>query len=369
MDDTFAKIRRRPEGNLRWLRNIIIFLLTVFILWTLIPPLKGIIVMFVLGMLLAYLLEPMVYHLENRGLKRLYSIIILYILIGILLYFVGYFLFGPIKAEIGALIDTVRGGKLYALTDSIKDFITRNFPFIQTEQIDATLRDSLARIQNEVLGIMQRTLTYIQGVFSLITQIFIIPLIAFFLLKDGPKLKREIISMIPNRFFEMSLHLSHKLDQQVGKYIRGQLLDTMILAILYSFSFYLMGIPYYIVLGIISGIANIIPYVGPIFAILPPIIVLVVESTSVTLVPVLVLVFIIIQLIEVIFIQPTVIAKSVDIHPLILIFSVLAGGQLFGIVGMLFAVLLAGIVKVTIIEVVWCYRNYSMGRHQNYSPM
>ena len=233
---------------------------------------------------------------------------------------------------------------------------------MQEEQIDATLRDSLARFQNEVLGIAQRLLSYIQGIFSLVTQILIIPLIAFFLLKDGPRLKREIISLLPNRFFEISLHLAYKLDLQIGRYIRGQLLDTFILAILYSIGFSLLGIPYSIVLGAFSGVANIIPYVGPVFAAIPPLVVLIIESESFALVPLTIALFVVIQLFEVIFIQPTVVAKSVDIHPLILIFSVLAGGQILGIIGMLFAVLLAGIIKVIIIEVAWCFRNYRFGR-------
>jgi len=357
------KIRRTSEGvSLRWLRNIIILIITGFLLWKILPPLKGIIIMFVLALLFAYLLEPLVYHLENRGLKRTYSIIILYCCIAFILYIAGYFLFNPVKTEIGDLIQTIRSGKIYAITDRIKEFITVNFPFIHSEQIDATLQESFTTFQNEVLGIAQRLLSYIQGVFSLVTQIFIIPLIAFFILKDGPRLKRDVISLIPNSFFEMSLHLLYKLDQQIGRYIRGQVLDTLILAILYSIGFYALGVPFYIVMGAFSGIANIIPYVGPVFAAIPPILVLVIETESLALVPVTIALFVVIQLFEVVFIQPTVVAKSVDIHPLILIFSVLAGGQILGIIGMLFAVLLAGIIKVIIVEFAWCYKNYRFSR-------
>jgi len=361
-----AQYEHIPESSertsLHWLRNFLLLIIIGFTLWKILPVLMGIIIMFIVALLFAYLLEPLVSNLENRGLPRSISIILLLVAIGIALYICGYFLFDPIKIEIIELINTIRGGKIYATMDKIKSFIVSNFPSVQEEQIDQALRDSLIAFQNEVLNIAQRILSLIQEAFSLITQIIIVPLIAFFILKDGPKLKRDLIGLIPNKYFEMSLHMIYQTDQQIGKYIRGQLLDTMILSILYSLGFSLLGIPYYIVLGAFSAIANIIPYVGPIFSAIPPIIVLIIETNSFSQIPLLILLFVIIQIIEIIIIQPMVVAKSVNLHPLIVIFSVLAGGQMLGIIGMLFAVLLAGVIKVIILEIAWGYRNYHLGR-------
>ncbi len=84
----------------------------------------------------------------------------------------------------------------------------------------------------------------------------------------------------------------------------------------------------------------------------------IVESGSFEALPIIILLFVVIQIIDVILIQPTVVVKSVDLHPLIVIFAVFAGGTFLGVIGMLFAVLLAGITKVIIIEITWCYRNY-----------
>ncbi|MFC1557681.1 AI-2E family transporter [candidate division KSB1 bacterium] len=352
-----------PENSLlHWMRNILILIVIGFIFWKILPPLKGIIIMFTLAMLFAYLLEPLVNDLENRGIPRIYSIFILYIAIGCLFYAAGYFLYNPLKAEIGDFVKTVREGKLLTLTDRIKAFVLTNFSFVQEDQLDQILQESINNFRNEIITIAQRTLSFIQSAFSLFTQIFIIPLIAFFILKDGPRIKKELISFMPNRFFEMSLHLLYKTDGQIGKYIRGQLLDTFILAVLYSIGFSYLGIPYAIVLGAFSGVANIIPYVGPIFAAIPPILVTIIESESFNMVPITIVLFVVVQIIEVVLIQPTVVAKSVDIHPLILIFAVLAGGQILGVAGMLFAVLLTGVIKVIIMEITWSYRNYKIDR-------
>lgn len=353
--------------SLRWLRNLIILLIAGFLLFKILPPLKGIIIMFVLAMLIAYLLDPIVSIMENNGYPRLESIIFLFVLIGFLLFLSGIFLFEPIKTEIGGLIKFLQKSNMESIEQNLRKFITANFPLFQ-DQVDDIINAFLTTFSDEALNIAQKTLSFIQGIFSLITQILIIPLIAFFLLKDGPSLKKEIFKLIPNKFFEMSLHMHQKADQQIGRYIRGQLIDSFLLAVLYAIGFNYLGIKFFIILSIFSGVANIIPYVGPVIAAIPPIIVSVLTAQSFDFVPQIILLFVVIQIIDVVIFQPTVVAKSVQLHPLIIIFSVLAGGQLLGIVGMLFAVLLAGIIKVVIVETAWSYRNYHLEkRYTRYS--
>jgi len=218
------------RGASRWLRNVILLILAGFLLWVILPPLKGIIILFVVALLFAYLLEPLVSILENLGLPRWYSILFIYIEIGIILYIAGSLLFDPVKNEIGELIKTVHNGKINTITEKIKVYLFTNFPsLIQEGQLTDTIRGTLTRFQGEMLKIAQHLLLYIQSAFSLILQILIVPLIAFFLLKDGPKLKKDITRLIPNRFFEMSLHMLYKTDRQIGRYIRGQILDSLTL--------------------------------------------------------------------------------------------------------------------------------------------
>ncbi|MCP4724486.1 MAG: AI-2E family transporter [bacterium] len=363
MSDIERKIMFREEQSaIRWFKTFVIIAVAGFLLYKIIPPLKGIILLFLLGLIFAYLLDPLVSALENRGLPRVYSIITLFIAIGFVLYLAGNNLFPVIKNEIADLIKSVESEKINTLAEQIRLYLLDNFPFIEEEQINSSIQEFLSGFQNIVVNISRRSLSFLQGILSLITQIVIIPLIVFFVLKDGARLKRSMVSIVPNKYFEMFLHLFYKIDQQIGSYLRGQILDNAILAVFYSIGFYYLGIPFYIVFGVFSGMANIIPYIGPIIGSSIPIIVAIIETGSLLIVPQIIVLFVIVQIIDNTFIQPTVVAKSVDLHPLIIIFAVLTGGTLMGVIGMLFSVLAVGIIKVVIVEISWSYKNYGLGR-------
>jgi len=353
---------RRQDSSTKWFRNLTIFMLTGFVLWKTIPPLFGVLTLFMIALIFSYLLEPVVSALENRGLPRIFSIITLFIFISFLLYFAGYFLFIPLKAEMTDLINRVQGENINKVAGQVKSFIITNFPFIQSAQIDNSINDLLSVFQNAVLSLSRSSLTFLQGILSVLTQIIIIPLIAFFILKDGPMLKKKFLDLVPNKYFEMLLHLFYKTDKQIGSFIRGQIVDNMILAVFYSIGYYFMDIPFFIIFGAFSGLANVIPYVGPVLGALPPVIVTIMEFGDFSMIPAIILLFVIVQILENGVVQPTVVAKSVNLHPLIIIFSVLTGGQLLGVIGMLFSVLLAGIIKVLIVEISWSYKNYDFGK-------
>ena len=354
----------------RWLRVLLtVLLVTVIVsliglvLYVVLSPLKVIILLFVIAALCAYLLEPIVAYMENRGLPRVYSILLLYIIIFFLMYQAGDKLLPPLIGQITDLPQIIDQEKINAVKDQVKTFIESNFPIIPKEQIDLSFEELRIWFQDLVSKASTKLLDIIyfaQGILSLLIQIIMIPLIAFFLLKDGPTLKRAVVNMIPNKFFEMSLHLLYKTDQQIGRYLRGQILDNFILAVLYSICFYFMDIPYFIIFGAFSGIANVVPYIGPLIGIIPPLIVSIMGKGSLEVIPWIILIFIVIQIIDITLVQPTVVAKSVDLHPLIVIFAVLTGGILLGVIGMLFAVLLAGVIKVIITEIAWSIRNYHL---------
>ncbi|NOZ56314.1 MAG: AI-2E family transporter, partial [Calditrichaeota bacterium] len=181
--------------------------------------------------------------------------------------------------------------------------------------------------------------------------VFVVAFITFFLLKDGNRMKKAIISQVPNRHFELALSLSYRISQQVSRYVRGQFVVAMIVGLLSIFALYLLHIRYYIFIGALAGLANMIPYFGPIVGAVPAIVVALIDTGSIQPVIGIAVAFATIQLIDNVLISPTVVSKSVDLHPLVVAVVVLAGGTLGGLAGMLFAVPIAGSVKVTIEEV------------------
>lgn len=185
------------------------------------------------------------------------------------------------------------------------------------------------------------------GVFSGLTFVVLVPFISFFFLKEGHRITRNLIELVPNAYFELCLNLLHQINGQIGGYIRGQLLATSVVASLSITGLYIIGLEYYWGIGLLAGFANMIPFLGPLIGIISASIVALATVGEMGLVGKVVVVFLIVQVADNILVQPAVLAKSVEMHPLVVLFVVMVGSQLMGIVGMLIAVPLTGILKVS----------------------
>jgi predicted PurR-regulated permease PerM len=169
----------------------------------------------------------------------------------------------------------------------------------------------------------------------------------FFLLKDGRTFKKDIIKIVPNKYFETVLCLLYETNKQVGNYVRGQIIDCAIVAILSIIGLSLIGLKYAIIIGIVCGITNIIPYLGPILGMIPGIFVSLIEHHDPIMAVKVAVVLIAVQLVDNAVVSPIAVGKSVDLHPIAVIASVTVGGALLGIWGMLFAVPIYCALKVT----------------------
>jgi len=219
-----------------------------------------------------------------------------------------------------------------------------------------------SRVQKAATDVLKETPALLGGVLSGITFLVIVPLVLFFLLAEGRSIKRGLIEVIPNQYFEMVLNLLDRIDQQLGGYIRGMVMSVMIVSMLSMLGLRIIGLNDYLVVGTIAGVANIIPYLGPLIGILAGTIAAVLQYSTLgwaTILPV-VIVFLTVQLMDNVFVQPVVVARSVNLHPLIVIFVVLVGSQMFGAVGMLLAVPLTAVLKVSIQTVYESLRSYSL---------
>ena len=158
------------------------------------------------------------------------------------------------------------------------------------------------------------------------------------------------------------MNLLHQINGQIGGYIRGQILATSVVAILAVSGLSVIGLQYAFPVGLLAGFANMIPFLGPLIGIISASIVALATGGTVamSLVGKVVVIFLLIQIVDNILIQPTVVAKSVEMHPLMILFVVMVGSQLLVIVGMLIAVPLTGIVKVTVQSIYVGLRSYKL---------
>lgn len=223
---------------------------------------------------------------------------------------------------------------------------------------------ALAKEQGDTLinTLLGSTTVFLGGVVSGLTFVVIVPFVAFFFLKEGRQISRKVIELVPNAYFELCLNLLHQINGQIGGYIRGQILATSVVATLAISGLSVIGLQYAFPVGLLAGFANMIPFLGPLIGIISASIVALATGGSVAmaLVGKVVVIFLFIQILDNILIQPTVVAKSVEMHPLMVLFVVMVGSQLMGIVGMLIAVPLTGILKVTVQSIYVGLRGYKL---------
>jgi len=187
---------------------------------------------------------------------------------------------------------------------------------------------------------------YFTNLFGIFASAVIVPFVAFFLLKDGEQMKKQVIELVPNRYFEMTLTLFHRVTRQLSAYLRGTMLDCGITAVLYIIGYSIIGVKYSILVGFLGGVLCLVPYLGPwMGAALAMVIMLFDPSASFPWWSALIVASLV-QFFENNFLYPIILGKSVDIHPLIIMFGLFVGAEVAGLVGMVLAVPLIAILKV-----------------------
>jgi putative permease len=308
----------------------------------------------IIAALLAYILDPLATELESTGLSRLAATGIVFLGIGVAMYLIGFFVVPTLIGEIQNLQSSAAGDQTSAMVSSIERYVNDKLIFFGIRQIDLAQKIQQAKldVSEQILGQL------VTNAVPFITHTIAIPFVIFFLLKDGRELKKALLSFVPNRYFEFSLNLTYKMDEQLGFYLRGQFTDAMIFGILSTLAMWILGVKYFVFIGVFAGLANLIPYVGPLAGGILASVMTILTTGDLSRVISVILAFGIVKLIDDAIIQPLVIAKSVDMHPLLVLLVLIIGGQFFGVIGMILSVPFAGFVRVAFQESRMIARRY-----------
>jgi predicted PurR-regulated permease PerM len=171
-----------------------------------------------------------------------------------------------------------------------------------------------------------------------VTIFILTQVVAFFLLKDGRRIRKIFIAFVPNKYFETFLTLLHEIDRQISNYIRGQLADAFFVGVLAIVGLYSFGVNYAMFIGALAGIANIIPYIGPILGITVGGLLVLIDTGSIFTLSKAVGILAFVKLIDSVAISPLVVSRSVNVHPLMIMMVISVGGLLHGVWGMLLSV-------------------------------
>ena len=312
---------------------------------------------------LAYVLNPMVELLEQKGVKRLYGIMIVFSLTVIICSGFAVFLVVSISNELSNMQLNLSGyvQHLYENTpESLKGYLGVETPVklaLRLDELIQQARNAAPDLLKPLLVFLQKILTSTVGVLLALLGYLIIPVYLFYLLLDLPQLKTFIESFIPVRHRQAYTSKLAEIDAVLSGFVRGQLSVCAILALLYSIGLYFIGIDLAISIGTLAGATFIIPYVGTIIGICLSVVMALLKFNDI-LHPLLCLGwFGFVQLLEGTVITPKIVGNTVGLHPLTAIVALLIGGQLFGIAGMLLAVPVTAVLQVFLRSLVEYYRN------------
>ena len=332
---------------------LLVFLAIVVLTVIFVSAVFPIISIILLATLFAYILSPLVNYLESKGLPRIWGASFIFVLFCATIVF-GLYVITPLVIEQALSIQEKIGvGGLRAGIKDLESFFNKRLAFVGVRKWHFA-----PKLEGWMSAIFDNVVNIATGIVGLIIFSVMTLFATFFLMKDGPTLKKSIISIVPNRFFEMTLSVFEKIDWSLGAYLRGILLDAFIIGCVTTGALWLIGLPYFVLVGVFAGICNVVPYLGPPSGALLASFVSVVITGSVSDVPLILFVFMMIRLLDDTVVQPLTISKSVKMHPLTVIFAILIGAQIYGIIGMLFAVPIAGIIKVILTEFYFGLQRY-----------
>lgn len=199
---------------------------------------------------------------------------------------------------------------------------------------------------------LERLPGYLLGLLPLLSLLFLVPFIAFYMLMDASRLMQHTVQLCPARYVEQALHVVSEIDASLGSYVRGMLLEAGAIAAMVFVGLFALGVDYALAIATLTGVLNVIPYAGPVIGGALAASVTLFQFRDLATVGLVLVVFGAIRLADDIFIQPVISKHSVRMHPLAYLLALMLGGQAFGFVGLLFGVPAACVVKA-FIGVAW----------------
>ena len=311
----------------------------------------------VLGVILYYLLRPFLRILLRWKVPRIWAILLIFLgLIGMITLLI-VLVYPFLKTQFTNLLQEF---PIYfmKLIDSVVTFInnSRINEFLENANIDynkvltditddltTTVRDTAANLASGVASGVTGFVTTLTGI---VLSLVIVPFILFYLLWEGEKMPKFILRLFPPRMRKFVGEVMGDMDHQISSYIQGQILVSICIGIMVTIGFLIIDLDYALLLGALAMLTSVVPYLGPVIAITPALIIAIVMGPW--MVVKVGIVWTIVQLVEGKFISPQIMGKSLSIHPITIIFVLLTLGSLFGVVGIILGLPIYALIKVLV---------------------
>jgi len=332
---------------------ILIFNRISFIFYPITVFFSTVVLPVILATIAYYLLRPILRLLEKIKIPRIWGILIIFIGAMGLITLLVFMVFPFLKIQFNNLIEEFPT-YFSQMVLKIDEFLRTSIFASYYEGLDINVKNILESGQGDigkyftdaVGGIASGLSSFISALTGFVLAIITVPFILFYLLKDGEKLPRFFVKMLPPHMRNDAKNILRDADHQISSYIQGQILVAICIGVMISIGFLIIGMDYALLLGVIAMFTSVVPYLGPLIAITPAVIIAIVTSPFMLIK--LAIVWTVVQLVEGKFISPQIMGKSLHTHPVTIIFVLLTAGSLFGVPGVVLGIPGYALMKVVV---------------------
>lgn len=322
----------------------------VFLLVVLLYLLHGILSPFLVGILLAYLADPLVDRLERAGLSRTAGVVVVFTLFSLIMLTMLLVLIPMLAKQLV---------RLYELTPQMLDWLEHAaLPWVQAklgladgfwkfDKVKAAIGAHMGQTTDIVGAVLAQATASGLALLGWLANLVLIPVVGFYLLRDWDLMMAKLRSLLPRQREEQVVGLAGECHEVLGAFVRGQLLVMLALGVIYAAGLMLVGLELGLLIGLLAGLAAIVPYMGFIIGIGAAMIAGLFQFGG-DIYPLLGIaaVFMIGQMLEGMVLTPLLVGDRIGLHPVAVIFAILAGGELFGFTGVLLALPAAAVIMV-----------------------
>lgn len=317
---------------------------------------------FLIAFALSYLMDPLVDRMESRGASRTLSVLFLMMAFFVLVVFAGIFLVPILSMQTENLVQNIPvyigifQDWLRPLLDVVKG--------LDPVKVEEILNEGLSRFGELPMKALQFSGKLLWGSISnlfniilMIANLVIIPVVMFYLLRDFDSINNRLLALVPPRFQEKTREVVLEIDQVLSSFVRGQMMVVGLMGLMYAIGLFLCQTPMSLSLGLMAGLFNLVPYLGLALGFLPAAVLTFMHTQE--WMPVLGVagVFAFVQAMEGMVITPRVVGENIGLHPVAVIFAVLLGAELFGLVGMILGVPAVAVLNVLFSRGILQYKN------------
>lgn len=329
--------------------QLIFWLICLAVISLFILAFRNVLAPFVIGITIAYLLNPLVLRIEEFGANRIIATIAILASFFLLLTGMLVLIVPPLINELAQLAESLPG-YLQTLGERLQPYMSMIEEEVDSGNLEQNVREMLQSNIGNAFSFSSSLLASIlsggRALVDFLSLLLITPLVAFFMMQEWPQITGKIDELIPRNNYDEINDLLGQIDKKISGFVRGQLMVALSLGLIYAVALTIADLEFGFLIGLTAGLLSIVPLFGSIVGLVVSVVVAWFQSTDITFTLSIAAIFLAGQVLEGNFITPKLLGGSVGLHPMWILFSIMAGASLFGIVGMMIAVPIAATIGV-----------------------